>query len=48
MTSVFDELVELNDLPAVGSLFFSTFNEQADFVLNRSVYLYRKRGRSPE
>jgi len=45
LTSVFDELVELSDLPKVGNLFFSTFDERADFLLNRSVYLYRKRGR---
>ena len=45
MTSVFDELVEASDLPKIGHLFFSTFNEKADFLLNRSVYLYRKRGR---
>ena len=45
LTSVFDELVDLSDLPKVGRLFFSTFDEQGDFLLNRSVYLYRKRGR---
>jgi hypothetical protein len=45
LTSVFDELVEASDLPKVGQLFFSTFDERADFLLNRSVYLYRKRGR---
>jgi hypothetical protein len=45
LTSVFDELVDLGDLPKVSQLFFSTFDERADFLLNRSVYLYRKRGR---
>lgn len=45
LTSVFDELVDLGDLPKVSRLFFSTFDERADFLLNRSVYLYRKRGR---
>jgi hypothetical protein len=45
LTSVFDELVEVSDLPRFGDLFFSTFDEQGDFLLNRSVYLYRKRGR---
>jgi len=45
LTSVFDELVDLSDLPKVGNLFFSTFDERTDFLLNRSVYMYRKRGR---
>jgi hypothetical protein len=45
LTSVFDEVVEISDLPRLGKLFFSTFDEQGDFLLNRSVYLYRKRGR---
>jgi hypothetical protein len=45
LTSVFDELVEASDLPKMGRLFFNSFDEQADFLLNRSVYLYRKRGR---
>jgi len=45
LTSVFDELVQINDLPKVSRLFLSTFDEKEDFILNRSVYLYRKRGR---
>ncbi len=45
LTSVFDELVEASDLPKLGGLFFSNFDERADFILNRSVYMYRKRGR---
>ncbi len=45
LSSVFDELVEATDLPKISQLFFSSFGERADFVLNRTVYMYRKRGR---
>ncbi|MBN9394448.1 MAG: hypothetical protein J0H83_04330 [Candidatus Melainabacteria bacterium] len=45
LTSVFDGLVTLEDYPRIAPLFFTSFNEKADFVLNRTVFLYRKRGR---
>ncbi len=45
MTSVFDSLVETKDFPKIDKLFFNNFDERGDFVLNRSVFLYRKRGR---
>ncbi|CAN5274490.1 hypothetical protein BH11CYA1_BH11CYA1_09770 [soil metagenome] len=45
MTSVFDSLVETKDFPKINKLFFNNFDERGDFVLNRSVFLYRKRGR---
>jgi len=45
LTSVFDQLVTLSDIPTVSQLFFNTYEERIDFVLNRSDYLYRKRGR---
>jgi len=45
LTSVFDQIVGVEDIPQVSSLFFNTFEERIDFVLNRSAYLYRKRGR---
>ena len=45
LTSVFDKLVSLADLPKVSKLFFNTFDERADFILNRSIFLYKKRGR---
>lgn len=45
MTSVFDSLVETKDFSKIDKLFFNNFDERGDFVLNRSVFLYRKRGR---
>lgn len=45
LTSVFDEVVGVEDFNKISALFFNTFEERLDFVLNRSTYLYRKRGR---
>jgi hypothetical protein len=45
LTSIFDGLVSLEDFPHIAPLFFTSFNEKADFALNRLVFLYRKRGR---
>jgi len=45
LTSVFDQLVTFSDMPTVSQLFFNTYEERIDFMLNRTNYIYRKRGR---
>jgi hypothetical protein len=45
LTSVFDQIVGVEDIGQISQLFFSTYEERIDFILNRSAYLYRKRGR---
>lgn len=45
LTSVFDQVVTVADIPKLSQLFFNTYEERIDFILNRTAYLYRKRGR---
>ena len=44
-TAVFQRLMTLQDLPHLGSIYLSSFQEKTDFILNHLFYLYGKRWR---
>ena len=44
-TAVFQKLSDLSDLTGSGDLYFSSFEEKADFALNNAIFLYGKRCR---
>ncbi len=45
VTSVFNQVAGLGDMQKVRSLFLTTFDENLNFILERTVFLYHKRGR---
>lgn len=45
VTSVFNKLVGLGDMSKIDGLFLETFDEKVNFMLERTVFLYHKRGR---
>ncbi|HNB14585.1 MAG TPA: hypothetical protein PLC15_04365 [Candidatus Obscuribacter sp.] len=45
VTSVFNQLVAITDMPKIKDLFLESFDDHMNFVLERTVFLYHKRTR---
>ncbi len=45
VTSVFNQLVAITDMPKIKDLFLESFDDHMNFVLERTVFLYHKRNR---